>query len=165
MTTGARYPGEPVPRPTARVLLLDGADRALLFLMHSDDDQVFWCPPGGAIEAGETAEQAAARELTEETGWSEPVVGPLIGRRRHVVAWGGVTYDVHEDWYLARVPELDVDTSGFTDDERVDVSDHRWWGPADLAATAERLVPADLADIVERVLRHGPPAQPWTLGV
>lgn len=52
----------------AGVLLTHG-DRAL-FLKRSDksrDHAGEWCCPGGSLEEGETAEQAAARELSEET--------------------------------------------------------------------------------------------------
>lgn len=53
----------------AGVLLTHG-NRAL-FLKRSDkarDHAGEWCCPGGSLEAGETAEQAARRELQEETG-------------------------------------------------------------------------------------------------
>jgi 8-oxo-dGTP pyrophosphatase MutT (NUDIX family) len=151
-------------RPTVRVLLIDDADRVLLFHMHSDDGQVFWCPPGGGVESGETHEEAARRELTEETGWTAPDLGPEIGHRRHVVTWGGIVYDCRERWYLARVGRLTVDTSGFTDEERVTMTVHRWWRTSELAATAERLVPAGLADLVAGLLRDGPPSEPRPLG-
>jgi ADP-ribose pyrophosphatase YjhB (NUDIX family) len=154
-----------VLRPTARVLLIDGSDRVLLFLMNSDDGQVFWCPPGGGLDPGETYEQAARRELVEETGWSDPVLGPHIGNRRHVVAWSGVTYDCRERWYLARVDALDVDRRGWTAEEVADMTDARWWTQDELARTRERLVPADLAGIVAALLHDGPPVGPWELGV
>ena len=154
-----------VLRPTARVLLIDAAERVLLFDMHSDDGQVFWAPPGGGVEPGETHEQAAVRELTEETGWASPVLGPEIGHRRHVVSWSGVRYDCRERWYLARVDRLEVDDAGWTEEERTDMRAHRWWTPDELAATADRLVPADLASVVATILRDGPPGEPWELGV
>lgn len=156
---------DPVLRPTARVLLFDGRQRVLLFEMHSDDGQVFWCPPGGAIEEGETHEQAALRELTEETGWREPSIGPVLGDRRHVVAWGGITYDCRERWFTGSVDRLEVDDAGWTDEERVGMRDPRWWSLADLRATNERTVPADLADVVQLVIDHGPPTEPLQLGV
>lgn len=145
------------------MLLIDDEERVLLFLMHSSDGQVFWLTPGGGLEPGETHEQAALRELAEETGWADPVLGPEIGTRRHLVAWGGVSYDVRERWFLARVDRLKVDRGGWTDDEKVDMVDVRWFSVADLAAATERLVPADLAELVPRLLAEGPPAHPLPL--
>ncbi|WP_158220491.1 hypothetical protein [Kineosporia sp. A_224] len=41
----------------------------------------------------------------------------------------------------------------------------RWWTPAGLAASAERLAPADLAGLVASVRRDGPPPVPLTPGI
>ena len=154
-----------VDRPTARVLLIDALKRVLLFEMHTADGRVFWCPPGGGLEAGETHREAAVREVREETGWATPVVGPVIGERRQVVTWNdGVTYDCAEVWFLARVDALDVDTSSWTDDERIDMGAHRWWTLGDLEAATVELTPHDLAARVRSILDDGPPAEPGHLG-
>ncbi|HWL37020.1 MAG TPA: NUDIX domain-containing protein [Frankiaceae bacterium] len=154
----------PVVRPGARVLLLDDADRLLLFRGVSDAGDGFWFPPGGAVEPGEDAAAAAVREVREETG-AEVVLGPEVWHRRHVVAWGGVTYDCRERWFVARVAAFEVDTSGFTDEEHEAGFVHRWWTLAELRAATERLVPAVLATALETLLREGPPAEPVDVGV
>src|ERR1700722_1235974 len=65
--------GEIVPSEShAAGILLTHGDRAL-FLKRSDkarDHAGEWCCPGGSIEAGETPEQAARRELQEETTYT-----------------------------------------------------------------------------------------------
>ena len=49
----------------ASVIMYDNQDRVLM-LHRSDNDT--WCFPGGAMDLGEKAEEAAKREVYEETG-------------------------------------------------------------------------------------------------
>ena len=50
-----------------RVILTDEQDRLLLVCQHHEDRDI-WMLPGGAIEEGENAMEAAKREVLEETG-------------------------------------------------------------------------------------------------
>lgn len=43
----------------------------------------YWCPPGGGVNAGETAEEALKREFLEETGY-EVEVGKLLTTKEFV---------------------------------------------------------------------------------
>ena len=70
-----------IPRPAARILLVDGAGRTLMFRFTPDDRPPFWCTPGGAVDPGESYEDAAHRELLEETGLDRDC-GPQVARRQ-----------------------------------------------------------------------------------
>ena len=154
----------PIVRPTARALLVDDRGRVLLFGSVSEDDGcTFWYPPGGGLEGDETYEQAAIRELQEETGLRVTLLGAPFARRHDVRTMGGVSYDFREQWFLVRVPAFDIDTDGFTHDERATVTQHRWWSVDELCATTDRLTPTTLPDLLSRLLTVGPPAEPWTL--
>ena len=97
--------------------------------------RLLWSLPKGHVEMGESAEQAAAREVSEETGISGSVLGPLgtidfwfvaDGSRIHktvhhflLIATGGELSDadveVHE---VAWVPLPEIPQRLFYPDER-----------------------------------------------
>src|SRR5262249_56829546 len=66
--------GSGSPAPAAGVLLeQDGS--VLLVRRRGDPGAGWWCLPAGFMEAGETPQQTALRELEEETG----VIAQLTG--------------------------------------------------------------------------------------
>lgn len=152
-------------RRAARVLLLDPADRILL--LHGFDPREpgrqWWFTPGGGVEAGETLEQAAHREIAEETGIRDAVIGPLVARRSSTFSFDGRHYDQREWFFLARTATVDTDTSGQTEQERRSTDALRWWTADELAATGETVFPGALATLLARVLREGPPSRPVRL--
>ena len=75
---GCRTPIYENPIPAACVVLIDDRQRLLLVKRKVAPKEGMWCLPGGFIECGETPEQAAVRELKEETGLSGRV-NTLIG--------------------------------------------------------------------------------------
>ena len=56
------------PVPAARLIVFDGSGRVLI-LRRAETVYApgWWCLPGGKVRYGETVEQAAARELRDET--------------------------------------------------------------------------------------------------
>ncbi|MFI8895767.1 NUDIX hydrolase [Streptomyces paradoxus] len=154
-----------LPRPTARVVLVDDTDRLLLFSARDKARGVLrWFTPGGGVKPGESHEQAALRELREETGLSNVSLGPEIWRGRPwVTVRAGIAYEVRQRYFVARVPAFDVDTASFEDIERSAISGHRWWTVAELAATSDVLRPAELPELLASLLLYGPPARPITV--
>ncbi len=115
---------------------------------------------------GRHIEQAAHREVAEETGLTTIELGPHIWNRRDVFEWRGRLIDVRERWYLTLVPTMfELDVTGWTPEEREDIIDHRWWSLDELAATTEPMVPRALAELVRDLLRDGPPVEPVEVGV
>jgi ADP-ribose pyrophosphatase YjhB (NUDIX family) len=58
------------PVPANCLVVIDKKERVLLIKRNVEPKKGFWCLPGGFMELGETPEEAALRELNEETGLS-----------------------------------------------------------------------------------------------
>jgi 8-oxo-dGTP pyrophosphatase MutT (NUDIX family) len=155
-------------RKVARVVLLDPDDRILLLYGHEPDDPTedWWFTPGGGVEGDETHEQAALRELAEETGITEVELGPVLWRRRCSFPFAGRRWDQDEWYYLARTARTSDTVPGavaLTELERRSVAGARWWTCQELTRAHETVYPTRLAELLRRLLDEGPPAGPVTL--
>ncbi|MET0137340.1 MAG: NUDIX domain-containing protein [Sphingobium sp.] len=135
----------PLPkRPAARLLVIDPQDRLLMFRFTADDRPPFWCTPGGAVDPGETHEQAAVRELFEETGMTCPI-GPEVARLHTVfVTLEGVEVEAEERFFTVRPNDCTVRIDGHTALEQKVMQSHHWFTPEELAALDERYYPDTL---------------------
>jgi 8-oxo-dGTP pyrophosphatase MutT (NUDIX family) len=119
-------------RRAARVLPLDVDDRVLL--LYSRDParptEPYWCTIGGAIEPGESAVEAAAREMAEETGL---IVSPanLTGpfhRASASFTYDGVAMTNDNEWFVTRLADpVTVDFSGLEAAEVGNIMAAQWW--------------------------------------
>ncbi|MFJ9373769.1 NUDIX hydrolase [Streptomyces sp. NPDC101455] len=155
-------------RKVARVVLLDPEDRILLLHGHEPDDPAddWWFTPGGGLEGDETHEEAALRELAEETGITQVELGPVLWTRTCSFPFAGRRWDQDEWYYLARTSATAEGVPGataLTELERRSVSGARWWTCRELDRAHETVYPTRLAELLRRLLDEGPPAGPVTL--
>ncbi len=136
-------------RRTARVLLFDDAGRILLFkgrLPSAPDGPGWWYTVGGGLEDGETEREAARREILEETGFTDAVLGETAFTSEFVFRdLKGRSVLQTEVYILARCAGGEPSRAGWSQIEHTFCDEHRWWTIDELAAQGEPIHPPDLA--------------------
>ncbi|MHB1567621.1 MAG: NUDIX domain-containing protein [Solirubrobacteraceae bacterium] len=141
-------------RPAARVVCFDPGGRILLMNWRDPvSGRSILEPPGGGIEPGESAIEAARREWTEEIGRSVSLREDWAVDCEREIEWAGRRIQAIERFFGAATPDtFEPDPSGFTSSEVVTYLGAHWVSSAGLAlpdALAGDLEPPDLAALVK----------------
>lgn len=133
------------PRPAARILLVNGEGKVLMFRFTPDDRPPIWCTPGGAVDPGESYEAAARRELWEEVGLDQDC-GPQVAQRTvDFRTFEGVEVTADERYFRIDIDRCEVQAGALTALEQRVLDRHHWFSRRDLADWPETVYPADLA--------------------
>jgi 8-oxo-dGTP pyrophosphatase MutT (NUDIX family) len=147
--------GAMIERRAARVLLV--ADGSVLLIKGFDPARpeagTWWITPGGGVDADESLEAAATREVLEETGLRLPPakLGDVVATRVAEFEFEQQWFRQTESFFAVRLPRFPVSAAGWDDLERRSLLDHRWWTVDELEATDETVYPRELARVVAAV--------------
>jgi len=112
-----------------------------------------WITPGGGVDPGESHRDAAIRELREETGQVIDDVGEVVFTEDFVVPWDAADHTHgHAEFFVVRMPHFEIVDDDWTDEEKVDILDSRWWSLDELVATDEHVEPAQLVARLTEIL-------------
>ncbi len=95
-----------------------------------------WGTPGGGIEPDEDVDAALRRELSEELGLDDFVIGPQVWERVHIIPFlDGLWDGQHDRFYLVNVEPFEPAPRLTVEQLRAEnLMDIRWWTQDELAA-------------------------------
>ncbi len=155
--------GYVIRRIAARVVCFNPQGQLLMIRSSDPVDRTkpdWWELPGGGIDHGESATDAILRELREECGVNNVVMGQLIWTQHAQFTFAGWDFDQHETLFVA---QSDGDSSGVTTLEALEAvafQELRWRTIEELMADPLPTVPPRLREFIVPISRGDYPNEP-----
>src|ERR1700688_587365 len=141
-------------RDSMGVILLNQKNE--LLLMKADDPKTtstsghyngpFWFSIGGAIEPGESVENAVLREIFEETGIEKKYItlGPIVWKGEFDLVLYGVLTRLKQRFMVAKTSLNKVTLANLTIQEKLVIKELHWFSLDDIKKTKELIYPMSL---------------------
>jgi 8-oxo-dGTP pyrophosphatase MutT (NUDIX family) len=151
-------------RSAARVVLLNGDGHVLLIRARDPADRSkgeWWEIPGGGMDPFESSADAARRELYEETGITDAVIGPCVWRQHATFTFAGLHFDQDEHVHVAWCDQaFEYRPAGLESLEALAFDGHRGWPIDELLRSEVRVLPHRLREFLPPLVAGEVPDEP-----
>lgn len=141
-------------RKSSRAIVLNKQNQIFLFRYTFDffaEKQYVWITPGGALEEGESFEEALKRELFEELGIELTEPAPEVFYRTPIYELeNGETVRSEERFYLVRLEETEFSYASWTESENKRMTAGKWWSVEEIRKSTEKFFSEDAVGILTR---------------
>ena len=157
--------GNELIRDTVRIILINSENKVLLTLV--DDPLLenpdgskhppFWLTPGGGIDSGETIEDAAFRELYEETGIIKDKVelGPIVWRDASIFIRAKRKNSLNQRFIIARTDHMGGSFDNITESEKGYLKKLKWFSYSEISKIDDIIRPHGGKEMLLHCLEEG----------
>jgi 8-oxo-dGTP pyrophosphatase MutT (NUDIX family) len=157
-------------RKSIKVLLLN--NKKELLLIHVDDPKTtsldgtyqgpFWCLIGGGIKPEESVQEAALREIYEETGMTKEDVtlGPVVWHASFDFIRTGTPTHMEEQFIVAKTMNHKIEPAQLSDIEKSVIKKFKWFSLDEIKSCKEPIYPTALAQYLPDILAENYPEKP-----